>query len=126
MINHLYFPSPPLNQFIESFFYYSGYNPDHIVDRFLPDGNVQIIFDFTDYPKYIYDNETLKEKQACRNVWFSGFRTEPITIPSGRDSEMLIIVFHKGRSFPFLCEPLHALTNLVADAQLVLKNDIWT
>ena len=124
MISKLYIPSFPLNRFIESFFYYTGYNPEHSVDRFLPDGNVQIIFDLTDYPKYIYDNETLKEIQSCKNVWFSGFRTEPITIPSGKESEMVIVQFYKGKAFPFLCEPMYALTNYVVDAELVLKNDI--
>jgi len=73
MISKLYIPSYPLNQFIESFYYYTGFKPEHSFERFLPDGNVQLIFDFTDYPKYIYDNETLKEIQSCRNVWFSGF-----------------------------------------------------
>lgn len=124
MIAKLHVPTFPLNHFIESFFYYSGYNPVHSLDRFLPDGNVQIVFDLTEYPKYIHDNQTLKEIQSCRNVWFSGFRTEPITIPSGQQSEMLIITFHKGRAFPFLSEPMGQLTNYVVDAELVLKNEI--
>jgi len=124
MITKFYVPSYPLNYFIEYFYYYTGYNPEHSIDRFLPDGNVQIIFDLTDYPKYIYDNETLKEIQSCRNVWFSGFRTEPISIPSGRESEMIIVQFKKGKASPFLSEPMHALTNYVVDAELVLKNEI--
>ena len=124
MLSKLYIPSYPLNQFIESFFYYTGFSPEHAVDRFLPDGNVQLIFDLTDYPKFIYDNDTLKEIQACRNVWFSGFRTEPITIPSGKESEMLIVNFHRGKAFPFLNEPMHGLTNYVVDAELVLRHDM--
>lgn len=96
----------------------------HTVDRFLPDGEVQIIFDLTDYPKFIYHNETLKEIQSCKNVWFSGFRTEPITIPSGRESEMVIVQFRKGRAFPFLCEPMQELTNFVVDAELVIRAEI--
>ena len=94
------------------------------MDRFLPDGEVQIIFDLTDYPKFIYDNETLKEIQSCQNVWFSGFRTEPITIPSGKESEMLIVQFKKGKAFPFLIEPMQNLTNFVVDAELVVSTKI--
>jgi len=124
LIAKLYIPKPPLNNFIESFFYYKGYNPEHSLDRYLPDANVTLIFDLTDKPKFIYDNDSLKEIQSCKNVWFSGFRTEPITIPSGKESEMLIINFLKGKSFSFLCEPLNNLTNYVVDAELVLKNDI--
>jgi AraC-like DNA-binding protein len=124
LITKFHIPAYPLNQFIDHFFYYEGYNPEHSVDRFLPDGEVQIIFDLTDYPKFIYDNETLKEIQSCQNVWFSGFRTEPITIPSGKESEMLIVQFKKGKAFPFLNEPMYNLTNFVVDAELVLKSDI--
>ena len=117
-------PAYPLSQFIDHFYYYVGYNPQHSVDRFLPDGEVQIIFDLTDYPKQIYDNETLKEIQSCRNAWFSGFRTEPITIPSGKESEMLIVQFKKGKVFPFLIEPMQNLTNNVVDAELVISPEI--
>lgn len=124
MIAKLHLPTPPLNNFIESFFYYTGFQPEHSVDRFLPDGNVYLLFDLTDYPKYIYHNHTLKEIQSCKKVWFSGFRTEPITIPSGRESEMIVVNFRKGMSFPFLSAPLVETTNFVVDAELVLKNDI--
>jgi AraC-like DNA-binding protein len=124
LIAEVYIPASPLNQFIDHFYYYTGFNPEHSVDRFLPDGEVQIIFDLTDYPKYIYDNQTLKEIQSCQNVWFSGFRTEPITIPSGKESEMVIVQFKKGKAFPFLSEPMQHLTNLVVDAELVLKTEI--
>jgi AraC-like DNA-binding protein len=124
MVFELHIPSYPLNQFIESFIYYRDFNPVHSVDRFLPDGNVNIVIDLTDYPKYIYDNETLKEIQTCRNVWFSGIRNRYITIPSGRDSEMFVINFHKGRSYPFVQIPLHELTDSVVDGDLVLTNEI--
>lgn len=124
MIFEHYIPAWPLNQFIECFVYYRDYNPDHSIDRFLPDGNLNVIIDLTDYPKYIYDNETLKEIQTCRNVWFSGVRTKYITIPSGRDSEMFVIYFHKGKGYPFVEAPLSELTDSVVDGDLVLTNEI--
>ncbi len=124
MIAEIHIPISPLNQFIDHFFYHAGYHPEHLVDRLLPDGEVQVIFDLTDYPKYIYDNETLEEIQTCRKVWFSGFRTTPITIPSGRESEMLIVQFKKGKAFPFLMEPMHILTNLVVDAEQAVSPEM--
>lgn len=124
MITNIHIPTHPLSQFIDHFFYYAGYIPEHSVDRFLPDGDVQIIFDLTNYPKYIYDNNSLKQIQSCQKVWISGFRTEPITIPSGKESEMLIVQFKKGKAFPFLIEPMHNLTNFVVDAELVLCPEI--
>lgn len=124
MILETYIPTAPLNQFVESFVYYRDYSPTHSIDRFLPDGNVYVVIDLTDYPKYIYDNNTLKEIQSCRNVWFSGIRTRYITIPSGRDSEMFIINFHKGKAYPFVEMPMHELTDYVVDGELVMSNEI--
>jgi AraC-like DNA-binding protein len=117
-------PTYPLNLFIESFVYYKDYNPTHSVDRFLPDGNINVVIDLTDYPKFIYDNHTLKEIQACRNAWFSGLRNKFITIPSGRDSEMFILNFRKGRAYPFVEMPLHELTDIVVDCDLVMSDKV--
>ena len=124
MVFEVHIPAFPLNQFIESFIYYRDYNPVHSVDRFLPDGNINVVIDLTDYPKYIYDNDTLKEIQACKNVWFSGIRNQYITIPSGKDSEMFIINFVKGMAYPFVQMPLHELTDSVVDGDLVLTPEI--
>ena len=124
MIFKLHIPVHPLNLFIENFIYYRDFNPVHSLDRFLPDGNINVVFDLTDYPKFIYDNETFKEIQACRNVWFSGIRNNYITIPSGKDSEMFIINFRKGKAYPFVQMPLNELTDSVVDAELVLTNEI--
>jgi AraC-like DNA-binding protein len=109
---------------VENFFFYEGYNPEHNVDRFLPDGNTEIIIDLTDNPKYIYDNETLKEIQSCHNVWVSGVRTESITIPSGKESRMLVITFKKGKAWPFYPLPVNELTDYVVDADLIFGNKI--
>ena len=65
-----------------TFIYYKDFNPEHNIDRFLPDGNTGIVIDFSGEPQYIYDNNTLKKIQACHNVWVSGIRMEPISIPS--------------------------------------------
>lgn len=126
MVSFLSQPESPLGDFIESIFYYKGFNPAHLIDRFLPDGNVQLVIDLSEEPKYIYDNTTLDEIQSCRRVWFSGFRTIPITIPSGQHSEMMVVQFRKGRAFPFLNLPLSELKNLVVDAELVLGSSILT
>ena len=90
----------------------------HNLDRFLPDGNTELIINLTEYPQYIYDNETLQEIQTCRQSWVSGVRTRPITIPSGKDSRMLVVAFRKGKGFPFYRFPMHELTDWVVEANL--------
>ena len=119
MIFQTYIPKPPLDEFIEHFIYHEGYDPAHTIDRFLPDGNVEIIIDLDDKPKFIYDNETLREIQTCRNVWASGVRTEPISIYSGKESAMLIISFKKGKAYPFFPFSMKEISNRVVDADLL-------
>lgn len=124
MIFQTHIPSFPLNQFVESFVYFKDFQPTHTVDRFLPDGNVYVVIDLTDYPKFIYDNHSLKEIQSCRNVWFSGIRNNYITIPSGRDCENFVINFHKGKAYPFVEMPMNELTDYVVDGELVMSSQI--
>lgn len=124
MILEIYQPAPPLDQFIENFLYYKGYDPSHSIDRFLPDGNVYLLIDLTETPKFIYDNHSLAEIQTCRNLWFSGIRNRYITIPSGRDNEMLVINFHKGKAYPFVGMPMNELTDYVVDGEMVMPKEI--
>lgn len=112
-------PSFPLDTYIERIFYFEGFTPAHRMDRFLPDGNTEIILDLSENPQYIYDNETLAEVQACRQAWVSGVRTRPITIPSGRGSRMLVVAFKKGRAYPFYPQPMSELTDRVVSADLI-------
>lgn len=122
MILHTYVPGPPLDACIASFIYYADYAPSHAIDRFLPDGNTEIIIDLSETPKPIYHNETLKEIQICTACWASGVRTQPITIPSGADSTMFIIAFKKGMAYPFFPAPMSELTDHVVQADLLWKN----
>ena len=123
MITGFHIPRRPLDHFIESFFYYEGVQHSHTVDRFLPNGDTEILIDFHDTPQYIYDNESLKEVQACNNVWTSGLRTEPITIPSGTDAAMMVIMFKKGKAGPFFPFPMNEIADAVVEADLVWGSD---
>lgn len=123
MLHQLHFPNFPLSQFVEVLVFFEGVHHEHKVDRFLPNGDVEILIDFHDTPQYIYDNETLKEIQACNHVWASGLRTEPITIPSGTGSSMMVIAFKKGMAAPFFPFPMDEIRDSVVDADLVWGRD---
>ncbi len=119
MIFQTYIPKFPLNQFVECLIYHEGYQPEHSVDRFLPDGNVEIIIDLDDKPKFIYDNISLKEVQSVSRIWASGVRTEPISIHSGKDSAMLIVAFKRGMAYPFFPFPMNEIVDCVVDGDLI-------
>ncbi len=126
MILQVHTPTFPLHKFVDHFIYYEGFNPVHRMDRFLPDGNAEFIIELTGNAKHIYDNETLTELQTFRHAWVSGVRTQPITIPSGRDSRMLIVAFKQGKARPFYDFPMTELADLVVDADLVFGRKIRT
>lgn len=125
MIFRLHKPAFPLNRFIEHLIYFDGASAAHNLDRFLPDGNTEIIIDLAENPQCIYDNDTLREIQTCRRAWVSGVRSQPITIPSGRGSRMLIVAFKKGRAFPFYSFPMSELMDTVAEADDVFGMDFY-
>jgi AraC-like DNA-binding protein len=124
MIIQVRTPSFPLNEYIHSFIYYDGFDPIHQMDRFLPDGNTELIINLTEKPQYIYHNETLEEIQTCCHAWVSGVRTQPITIPSGKGSKMLIVAFKKGKAYPFYPLPMNELADFVVEADLVLGRSV--
>jgi AraC-like DNA-binding protein len=119
MIFRAHQPIAPLNHFIEKLIYFDGISASHNLERFLPDGNTEIIIDLSEKPQHIYDNETLQEIQTCRQAWVSGVRTHPITIPAGNGSRMFVVAFKKGKAFPFYPFPISELTDLVVDADLI-------
>lgn len=123
MFHKAHIPVFPLNQFIDAFVYFEGVEHTHKVDRFLPNGDTEILIDFYDTPQFIYDNNTLKEIQACHHVWASGVRTEPITIPSGNGSAMMVIAFKKGMAAPFFPFPMEEIKDSVIDADLIWGNE---
>ena len=124
MIIQVHTPSFPLSDYVNGFIFYDGLEPLHQMDRFLPDGNTELIINLTDKPQFIYHNETLEEMQTCRQAWVGGVRTQPITIPSGKGSQMLIVAFKKGRAHPFYPLPMNELTDFVVEADLVFGRGI--
>ena len=57
MIFKTHVPSFPLNEYVNNFIYYEDFNLEHNIDRFLPDGNTEIVIDLTGEPQFIYDNK---------------------------------------------------------------------
>lgn len=119
MVFHAHRPVFPLDQFIENLIYFDDVMAPHNLDRFLPDGNTELLIDLTERPQHIYHNETLQAIQTCRYAWVSGVRTQPITIPSGTGSRMLVVAFKRGKAFAFYPFPVSELTNTVAEADLI-------
>lgn len=114
----------PLVDYIESVFYYKGFNPDHSIERVVPTGHLFIIFDLVGFDYHTFDRDTLQPNGTYKNVWISGMHKDYLSISAHQDSEMLVIQFKTHGSYPFLKRPISELNNKVIDAQDVLGPDI--
>ena len=110
-------------KYISNLLYHKDYFPQHEKDKYLPDGTINIIFELTDNPKYIYDNKTGKLKQKCSDVWFSGVLKDFITISSHHE-EMMVLVFKPGAGFPLVHTSVSKYTNSVVPAEEVFGESI--
>ncbi|MCB0401080.1 MAG: AraC family transcriptional regulator [Flavobacteriales bacterium] len=103
--------------------YHKDHYPEHAMEKYLPDGTINIIFELTGTPKYIFDNQTKKRIQECQDVWFSGVLKDYITI-SAECEEMIVLVFKPGSGFPLIHQSVDKYTNKVLPANEVLGKPI--
>jgi AraC-like DNA-binding protein len=123
LIHRSHKPSPELSNYVVEIVYNKDYFPSHEMDKYLPDGTLNIVFELTGTPKYIFDHRTKKVIQECNDVWFSGVFKDYITI-SSRSEEMMVVVVKPGAGFPLIKKPAHLFTNKVVQAQTVFGKSI--
>lgn len=116
-------PRQPLDRFVENIILFEDFSIDHLVERFLPDGNVEIIINLLEGTEYVYDNDSFEEIQGCREGWASGIRSKPISIPAGDGASKMVIVFKKGMAHPFFPVPMAEFTDTVVDAEYFWRDD---
>jgi AraC-like DNA-binding protein len=112
-------PSPPLNEFVEYFWFYKGFFPDHSLERVLPDGAIEILIDLEGPPKKLYSSEAGRDFREFRNTWISGQHSGFIVIGTEHNSSMMGIRFRPGGAHPFLSFPVSELNDDVVDMESV-------
>jgi AraC-like DNA-binding protein len=120
MVLHLHRFGPPLDRFVELVTYYADYQPDHSMEKLLPDGAVEIIIDLTDTPKKMYDRQDRSQARSFRQAWISGMRRQWILIEAAPGSSMAVIRFRPGGAYPFLGFSVDGITDTVDQLDDVL------
>ncbi len=124
MIFETYILAKPLDNLIESVFYFKNFQPDHSIERVVPTGHLFIIFELDGIPRNTFDNKTLQPNATFEQVWISGMHKNYLSISAHQDSEMLVIQFKPNGSHPFLHIPVQELNNKVIAAQDILGGEI--
>jgi AraC-like DNA-binding protein len=112
-------PSPPLRPFIENLWYHEGVTTEHALERLLPDGAIELIFDLTDSPKIWYDSEAPRRVRTVRGSWLSGQHRRSIVIESAKDSCMIGARFRPGGLHPFFPMPVAEVNDAVEEGELL-------
>lgn len=123
MIYKIHIPVAPLSQFIDFFFYYEGYVAGHTMDKFLPDGSIDLLIDLTETPKKLFHDESGTSYTTLKKSWISGMKTNYILIDASV-SNMLGVHFKPGGCYPFVEFPLAEINNTTLEMDTFWGNSI--
>jgi AraC-like DNA-binding protein len=123
MIYRLHIPAYPLSQFVEFLFYYEGYHAPHQMEKFLPDGSIDLLIDLTETPKKLFHTEEGISCTTLKKSWISGMKTDYILIDASV-SNMIGVHFRPGGCFPFVDFPVSELNNLTVELDFIMGNEI--
>lgn len=116
-------PQGPLAASIEQMFYLDAYQPNHEVERLVPDGSINLVIELDGRKRYIFDNETMAPVQTCTGAWISGVHQGYISI-STPETELMAVRFFPVGCHPIFHLPLHQLNNKVVAAEDIFGPDI--
>src|SRR5580765_3991179 len=117
MIYRTYTPCFPLSQFVDWFWFYEGYEPEHRKERLLPHGAMELVIDLYEKPKRLFDRRDQTLFRSYRRSWISGTHSEFIVIEAAPHSSMMGIHFKPGGACPFFDFPLTELKDSVVELE---------
>jgi AraC-like DNA-binding protein len=115
MIFATHVPRPPLNQFIEFFWFHEGFNADHRLERVLPDGSMELIINLRDEKRHVFDPISHQPRETYRRSWLSGPHSEFIVIDTAPNASMIGVHLRPGGASAFFGLPLSELRNSVVE-----------
>jgi AraC-like DNA-binding protein len=108
-------PSPPLDEFIENFWFYEELDAPYPRERILPNGTFELIFNLCDTPRLLFSRDESGRAQEFRRAWFSGAHTEYIVVDVVSSTSLLGAHFRPGGAALFLGLPADELRDRVVE-----------
>lgn len=102
-------PPEELRPFIRSFWIYEGYRPEHLRDRVLPTGTLEIIVPLGG--KRLSWTELTGRDGACRTALVSGPRRSAFDVPTAPQARLVGAHFHPSGAWPLFAIPMDALAD---------------
>ena len=115
----------PMAGRIEVIFWLDAYQPEHRIERLVPDGSMNLVIELDGRERRIYDKESREPIQRCRGAWLSGVHTSYLLIGDTQpESRLAAVRFAPGQSVPFVHRPASDYVDRVVDADEVLGEEI--
>jgi AraC-like DNA-binding protein len=114
-------PKPPLNAFVELFWFYDGFPPRaHKKERLMPDGSVEMVINLRENESRIYDPQNVEKCERLPGALICGPRSSFFVIDTAEQNSVMGIHFKPGGAFPFFNLPADELHNLHVSLE-----DLW-
>jgi AraC-like DNA-binding protein len=119
VLSHI--PQPPLNRFVDLFWFYDGYFPGpHSKERLMPDGSVELVINLKEDEARIYDREKLDRYERLPGALLCGPHSSFFVIDTSQQASVIGVHFKPGGAFPFFKMPAGELHNLHVSLE-----DLW-
>ena len=106
-------PSGVLASALEGMFHFRDYNPEHAVERIIPDGTIAVVIELDGQTRHILDNDTHVAVQACEGSWVSGLFSNYLSITPLPQGELIAFRVHAGHAAPLLGVPVSQFNDRV-------------
>lgn len=111
-----YKPKPPLSKFVDSFWLYEGYEPEHKTERILPTGTLELVINLRQNELLFYDAERPENCSRFSGAIVSGAHGRGFA-PDTAEEAIIGVHFKPGGAFPFLGIPAGDLADTHVDLE---------
>ena len=112
MIYRTYIPRPPLSDFVDLFWSCEGHDPPHAMERVVPTGAMQLIFNLREDGLRVYDRRDPNRFQSLGGSLISGAHSRFVVIDTVSQASTVGVCFKAGGARPFLGVPAGELRDV--------------
>ena len=112
-----YKPKAPLSKFVDSFWLYDSYEPDHKTERILPTGTLELAINLRQNEQRFYDAERPENCTHLSGAVVSGASGRGFAPDAPEEAFIIGVHFKPGGAFPFLGLPAGDLADTHVDLE---------
>jgi AraC-like DNA-binding protein len=112
-------PTALLADFVDNFWLYEGYQAEHVNERILPTGTMELVINLRENELRIYDAEQPNRCSRFSGAVVSGAYWKGFVSDTEEEAFIMGIHFKPGGAFPFLGVPADELADMHVDLEML-------